>query len=175
MLAPTTKEVNQEILIVGLNGRINTLESDKVSLGALVSSKNSQITRLEAENLRLKMTRTDKELAVQVEGLRFEVGKKDRESVDLKRKLETFQDNEKIILRRAVAAEQKIVVMQNTMMTMQRGRDAAYLEVEKHDRERLESVRHMVDATDRAKKAEERIKEFEKKPKGPEAPKAAKK
>ena len=129
----------------------------------MASVQNAKVIRLEAEVIRLRMTRTDKDLTTQVEGLRHEVGRKDREAVDLRRALDTALENGVLTLRRATSAEQKIATLQNTLMTFQKARDAAYAEVEKHDRERLDAVRQMVDAVDRAKKAEARIEELEKK------------
>jgi len=174
-VAPTANSIELELTVRRFEGRLAELAGDLRSAKELVSSKNSQIIKLEAENLRLKMTRTDKELSTEVDGLRREVGLKHKELVDLKRRLEVFQDNEKVTLHRAVAAEQKIVIMQTTMTTMQKARDAAHLEVEKHDRERLEAVRNMVDYDDRMKKALARVKELEPKNKGSEVPKAARK
>lgn len=163
--APTPKELQQEILLLAVGDRLKATEADLASLKSLVSAKNVQITRLETDNVRLKMLRADKELAVQVEGLRHEVGRKDRELVDLRRKLEAFQENEKITLHRAAVAEQKVATVQNTLVTMQRSRDAAHLKVEEHERDRLEAVRTMVHAQDRAKVAEAKLVELEKRTK----------
>jgi len=162
---PTTKEINQALLIDALGERLKLAEANEKSLQDVVRGKNAQIIRLEAENARLKMQRSDAELGTQVVGLRAEVGKKDRELVDLKRSNATFKENEIIILRRAAAAEQKIIVMQTTMETFQKSRDAAHALVEKHDKERLEAVKISIDYSDRAKKAEALVAELEKKPK----------
>jgi chromosome segregation ATPase len=167
---PTTKEIQQDIALVALRASLSASQADLAALKSLISSKNVQITRLEAENVRLKMTRTDKELATQVDGLRHEVGRKDRALVDYRRQLNTFLENEKVILHRAAVAEQKVLTVQNTLTTMQRARDAAQLEVEKHERDRLDAVRTMIAAQDRAKTAEARIAELEKKGKPPIAP-----
>lgn len=174
--APSTREVNLEIQLIAAGKIVESLESDKKSLTGVMVQKNAQVVRLEAEVVRLRMTRTDKELQTQVDGLRIEVGKKDRELVELKRAVATFQENEKITLRRATSAEQKIATMQETLTRMQRSRDAAHVEVEKHDRERLDAVGNMMSWADRAKKAEARIAELEGKggKPGAGAPQAAK-
>jgi hypothetical protein len=169
--APSTHEVNLAIQLDATRQIIKNLERDNKDLKALVSAKNSSIIKLETENGRLKMTRSDKELVTQVEGLRKEVGLKDRALIDYKRQLDIFLENEKIILRRAANAEQKVVTVQETLVRMQRSRDAAHVEVEKHDRDRLEAVRTMIDASDRAKKAEARVVELEKKPIAKQVPK----
>jgi chromosome segregation ATPase len=162
--APTTKEVNQELTIIALGDRLKLLEADLKSAGEISKVTNERVRKLEAENIRLKMERTDKELASQVEGLRKEVGKKDKELVELKRELEKFKENEKVILHRAAVADQKVTTVQNTLVTMQRSRDAAQTEVEKHDRARSEAVTQMIAASDRARRAEERLAQLEKKP-----------
>lgn len=155
------KDLNREIQLRAISTRLIETEKDLDEAKKLVSHKNAQITKLETENVRLKMQRTDRELAVQVDALRSEVGKKDRENVELRRRIEALQENEAIILRRAASAEQKVVLMQGTMETFQKSRDKAHLDVEKHDRERLDAVRQMVDAQDRAKKAETKLAELE--------------
>jgi hypothetical protein len=148
--------------------RIIELAKDSASLKALVSEKNTQIVRLEAENVRLKMTRTDAELGKQVDGLRIEVGKKDRELVDLRRAVEKYQGNEKILLGRALLAEQKTLAFQNTLITAQVARDAAQAReqeakdsaderVEEQNQLRLEAVRGMVSAVDRSGKLDQKV------------------
>jgi chromosome segregation ATPase len=159
--APTTKEINQALLIEALGDRLKLAEANEKCLQDVVRGKNAQVTRLEAENVRLKMQRSDTELGAQVVGLRTEVGKKDRELVELKKSLATFKENEIIILRRAAAAEQKISVMQTTMETFQKSRDAAHTKVEQHEKERLEAVRTSIEYSDRMKKAETRVAELE--------------
>lgn len=164
LMPPSTHEVNLTIQLQASAKLVGDLERDVKSLTALVSAKNASIIRLETENGRLKMARTDKELSTQVDGLRIEVGKKDRELVDLRRRLDVFVENEKIILRRAANAEQKVAIVQETLVRMQRSRDAAQAETEKHERDRLEAVGNMIAASDRARKAEERLAQLEKKP-----------
>jgi chromosome segregation ATPase len=160
--APTTQELNQLILIEALNERLKSTEADLRSAEERVKIQNDKILKFEAENVRLKMQRTDAELSKQVDGLRIEVGKKDRELVDLRRRISSLQENEALILRRASTAEEKIKTVQHTMETIQKGRDAAYAETERHDRDRLDAVRQMVAAQDRAQKAEARLAELEK-------------
>jgi CheY-like chemotaxis protein len=173
--APTPKEIELELTLRRFEERLAEIAAEKRSLTDQVKVQGDKVIRLEAENVRLKMQRTDAALATEVEGLRSEVGRKDRALVDYRRQLDKFLENEKLILRRAddnekmllqraTSAEQKIVLMQTTMERMQKARDAAYLEVEKHDRERLEAVSKIVAASDRARKAEERLAQFEKKP-----------
>jgi chromosome segregation ATPase len=159
--APTTKEINQEILIRALGGKLEATEADLKSLKDAVRVKNEKIVKLEAENIRLKLERTDKELSAQVDGLRTEVSKKDRELVDLKRAVGTLKENEVLLLRRASAAEQKILLQQTTMERMQKSRDAAHAEVEAHEKDRLDAVRKVIDYDDRLKKANVRIAELE--------------
>ncbi len=127
------------------------------SLKALVSEKNTKIIRLEAENVRLKMTRTDKELSTQVDGLRIEVGKKDRELVDLRRQVETFKENERLTLLRATTAEQRTATFQNTLITLQAARDAADAKADQSEADRLTVVRRMVDAIDRCGKLDTQL------------------
>ncbi len=132
------------------------LSKNARDLESLVKTKNSAIIRLEAENVRLKMTRTDKEMSSQIDGLRAEVSKKDRQLVEFQKVISTYKENEALILRRAASAEQKIVLMQTTMTTMQRSRDASNLEAEKHDRARLDAVREIATIGDNLRKANER-------------------
>jgi chromosome segregation ATPase len=159
---PTTKEINQAIQLTAVGELLKSTEADLRSSQDRVKALNDRTLKLETENVRLKMQRTDAELGKQVDGLRIEVGKKDRELLELRKRITMLQENEAIILRRAAVAEQKIVVMQNTIETMQRGRDSAFEQTEKHDRERLDAVRSMIDAQDRAKRAEARVAELEK-------------
>lgn len=161
MAGPTPKEIELELTIVRYSDRVSELAQDLSSAKHLVQSKNTQITRLETENVRLKMARTDQELATQVAGLRTEVGKKDRELVELRRQLAVFTENEKIILRRAAAADAKVATVQETLVRMQRSRDAAQAETEAHDRARAEAVTAMISASDRARKLEERLAAWE--------------
>jgi hypothetical protein len=123
-----------------------TVTSDNLSLGQLVKEKNSKIIALETENARLKMQRTDKENALLVDGLRKEVGARDRKLVELKRVIEKHVDNEKLILVRATIAEQRAATFQNTITLMQAGRDAADAKVDEVEKARLEAIRKMVDA-----------------------------
>ena len=174
MLGPTTKELNQAIQLDAVGKLLKSAETDLKSAGDRVKLQNEKILKLEAENVRLKLQRTDAELTAQVDGLRIEVGKKDRELVDLKRRIQSLQDDEVSILRRANVAEEKIKVMMTTIETMQKGRDAAYAQTEQHDKDRLDAVRKMVDAEDRAKRALARVAELEKKGK-PAAPQPKKK
>lgn len=160
---PTTKELELELTINRFQDAFAEVAKEKRSLVDQLKIQSDKVIRLEAQNVGLKMTRTDKELSSQVDGLRIEVGKKDRELVDLKRRLQTLQENEALILRRAASAEEKIRIQQTTMETFQKSRDAAHEAVERHDRERLEAVRTMIEAQDRAKKAEARVAELEKK------------
>lgn len=170
MLGPTTKELNQAIQLDAVGKLLKSSEADLRSAEERIKVQNDRILKLEAENLRLKMQRTDAELGKQVDGLRAEVGKKDRETVELRKTIATFRENEAITLRRASVAEEKIKVMMTTIETMQKGRDAAYAQTEQHDRDRLDAVRKMIDAQDRAKRAEARVAELEKKGKPPIAP-----
>lgn len=160
---PTPKEINQALLIEALGDKLKVSEGDLKSLQDAMKVKNDKVIKLEAENIRLKLQRTDAELQGQVDGLRIEVGKKDKELVDLRRRVQTLQDDEASILRRANVADEKVKTMMTTIETMQKGRDAAYAEMERHDKERLDAVRKMVDAVDAAKKAQARVLELEKK------------
>ncbi len=168
-----TRALQQELLIAAFGDRIKAAEGDLASAKSLIQEKNKQITRLETENVRLKMERADKELRTQVEGLRTEVGKKDAALVAHKRQIDIFLENEKVILRRAASAEAKVLSVQETLVRMQRSRDAAQAEVEVHDKARIEAVGQMVSAADRARKLEERLAEIEKKSKSPIAPPSA--
>lgn len=161
---PTAKEVELELTLGRFETRLSELAQDKRSLVDQLKVQSDKVIRLEAEVVRLRMTRTDAELSTQVDGLRKEVGKKDRELVDFRRELEKFRENEKVILHRAATADAKVATVQNTLVTMQRSRDAAQLEVEKHDRARTEAVTQMIAASDRARRAEEKLAGLEKKP-----------
>lgn len=130
---------------------------DKTSLERLVQEKNSRILSLEAENIRLKMLRTDAELRTQVDGLRTEVGKKDRELVELRRVIEKFKDNEKSLLGRTAAAEQRALTFQENMKLMQADRDSADEKLEEQSRLRNEAVRKMVDAVSAREGLDRRI------------------
>lgn len=160
--APTTQELNQLILIEALNTKLTSVEADLRSAEERVKIQNDKILKFEAENVRLKMQRTDAELSKQVDGLRIEVGKKDKELVDLRRRIDTLQDDQVSILRRATIAEEKTKIFQNTIETMQKGRDAAAERADRSDQDRLDAVRKMVTAQDRAQKVEARVAELEK-------------
>lgn len=160
--APTPSEIQKEILLIAVSDKLKETEADLKSLQDVVKAKNEKVTKLEAENIRLKMERTDKELTSQVEGLRIEVGKKDRELVELRKAVQTFKENEILTLRRVSAAEQKILLQQTTMERMQKSRDAAHAAVEQHDKDRLDAVRTSLDYDDRLKKANAKIADLEK-------------
>jgi|KBSSwiStaDraftv2_1062776.scaffolds.fasta_scaffold03148_21 chromosome segregation ATPase len=156
------QELNQILIIEALNERLKSVEGDVRSAEERVKLQNDKILRLEAENIRLKMQRTDVELSKQVDGLRTEVGKKDKELVELRRRIDTLQSDQVSILRRATVAEEKIKIFQNTIETIQKGRDAAAEKAEQANQDRLDALRKMVDAEDRAKKAQTRVAELEK-------------
>jgi chromosome segregation ATPase len=160
---PTPQEIEFELAFQKHLAHLDTVVAERRSLADQVRVQGDKVLRLEAELVRLRMQRTDAALAAEVDGLRTEVGKKDRELVELRRKLASLQENEAIVLHRAAVADQKVSTVQNTLAAMQRGRDAAYEEVERHDRARAEAVTAMVAAADRARRAEERLAELEKK------------
>lgn len=147
--------IRRDIAIRAIEQLISELRSDNKNLESLVSQKNAQVVRLEAENVRLKMVRTDKDLQAQADGLRKEVGAKDRELVDLKRQIARFQENEKIQLGRTVAAEQKTVTLQNTLTTMQTARDESERRASASADVARESERLVVEAAARAKTAQD--------------------
>jgi|SRR5689334_8519997 len=156
-----TDLLNSKVLASALGEKLLATEGEVKSLTDIVRLKNEKLTKLEAENVRLKMQRTDADLAAQVEGLRIEVGKKDRELVELRRDLEKYKENEAIILRRMTEAQEKVKVMQTTMGTFQKARDAADERAKQHDQDRVDALRRMVDAEDRAQKALARVAELE--------------
>ena len=119
---------------------------DKTSLEDVLKQKNAKVTALEAENVRLKMQRTDKENDALVDALRKEVGAKDKRIVELQRVIDKHVENEKIILGRAIAAEQRTNTFQQTLAHMQAARDASDAKLDAAEEARLESVRKMVDA-----------------------------
>jgi hypothetical protein len=126
--AETVESLQREVIlrdvrIRNANEIAIMLNKENKDLGALVSQKNAQIIKLEAENVRLKMVRTDAELAVQVDGLRKEVGTKDRRLVEVERAVTTMRESEALALRRASEAEQKVRILQATIETMQTARD----------------------------------------------------
>lgn len=120
--------------------------ADRRSLERLVQEKNSRILSLEAEVLRLRRERTDKQNDALVDSLRKEVGAKDKRLVELQRVIDRHVENEKTILARATAAEQQTKTFQQTLAHMQAARDAADAKLDKVEAERLETVRKMVDA-----------------------------
>jgi plasmid maintenance system antidote protein VapI len=161
-IADTAARVlNLEVQLRAACDRLLETEKDLASAKTLISSKNAQVTRLEAENLRLKMERTDKELAVQVDGLRREVGQKDRLKIDLERANAALKDSEILTLRRAAGLDQKIVTLQNTLVSMQKARDLAQATQEAAEQARVDAVREMVNSSDKVQKLEERAKAFE--------------
>ena len=119
------KYLNQRAIAQGLSEKMMGLERDLADLRKLVTEKNARIVRYEAENVRLKLQRTDAELAVLVEALKKEVGTKDRRLVEVERATTVMRDSEVLALRRAAEAEQKVKVLQATLETMQTARDAA--------------------------------------------------
>jgi DNA repair exonuclease SbcCD ATPase subunit len=122
---PTTKELNQEAQITALDNRLTAVRADLKSAEDIVRLRNSQITRLEQENLRLKLDRTDTALRAEVVGLRKDVGTKDRRLVELERAIEKLKESEVISLRRAVEAERRVETFATTLATMQKARDVA--------------------------------------------------
>lgn len=123
-----------------------TVAAEKRSLENVLQQKNSKVLALEAENVRLKMQRTDKENDALVDALRKEVGAKDKRLVELQRVIDRHVENEKITLARATAAEQQTKAFQQTLAHMQVARDAADAKLDKAEEERLAAVRKMVDA-----------------------------
>jgi hypothetical protein len=148
--------VVRDIKINNLSEHCMVAEREVKDLKGVVSQKNAQVVRLEAENVRLKMQRTDAELAGQVEGLRKEVGIKDRALVDYKRQLAIFIENEKLILARASAAEQKVATLQNTLTAMQVDRDTSERRAASASDVARESERLVAQAVVKAKDADER-------------------
>lgn len=172
---PTAKEVELELALKRFQDLMVEKANERRSLENQLKVQSDKVLRLEAEVVRLKMTRTDAQLAAEVDGLRKEVGKKDRETVELRRELDKvrsdWKDTEKILLLRTSTAEDKAATFQRTFQTMQASRDAADTKVAEADRARAEAVTQMIAASDRARKAEERLAALEKKP----DPKALKK
>jgi chromosome segregation ATPase len=157
----TDKEIEQELEIVRKNALIESRFREIKDLEKLVQQKNSKIISLEAENVRLKMSRTDKELATDVEGLRKEVGAKDRRLVELDRTIASMKESEKITLHRASELDQKVLTLQNTLGQMQRARDLANASANAAESERLDAVRNFVNVNDRVKTLEARLKVLE--------------
>jgi len=157
-LTESDDRIALELRIVNLTKRSSDFESEVLSLKSLVREKNAQVIRLEAENVRLKMARTDKELQGQVDGLRKEVGQKDRALVDYKRQLDKFTENEKLLLVRTASAEQKTVTLQNTLTTMQIARDKSERRAGRSHDVARESERAVELAEIRIKEANEKSK-----------------
>lgn len=155
-LTESNDRVVLKIRIENLTKRSAQFETEAASLKSLVSQKNVQVIRLEAENVRLKMQRTDAELAAQVDGLRKEVGTKDRALVDYKRQLDRFLENEKLILARATAAEQKVATLQNTLTAMQADRDTSERRAAASSDVARESERLVAQAALKVRDADER-------------------
>ena len=124
------KYLNQRAIAQGLSEKMMGLERDLADLRKLVTEKNARIVRYEAENVRLKLQRTDAELATPVEALKKEVGTKDRRLVEIERATTLMRDSEVLALRRAAEAEQKVKVLQATLETMQTARDSAQRDID---------------------------------------------
>jgi len=137
--------------------RLAEIARDNRSLEKLVKEKNSRILTIEAENIRLRMLRTDESLRSDVTGLRTEVGKKDRELTELRRVIERLTENEKSLLGRTAAAEQRAATFQSTAVLIQAARDAADEKLEAAEEARLEAVRKMVDAVSKREGLEKRV------------------
>ncbi|MGI0148709.1 MAG: hypothetical protein ACREDF_04160, partial [Thermoplasmata archaeon] len=98
------------------------------SLQVAHSLKGQRIISLEAEVVRLRMLRTDEQLRSEVDGLREQVGKKDREIDRLQKEAARFVEGERAAIVRAQQAEQRTAHFQGTLETMQRARDEAQAE-----------------------------------------------
>lgn len=119
------KIVNQESIIEALNAKLKETESDLKSLQTAHSLKGQKIVSLEAEIVRLRMLRTDEQLRAEVDGLREQVSKKDKEIDRLVKTLAKRDESEKTLLFRAQEAERRTAAFQATVETMQRARDEA--------------------------------------------------
>jgi chromosome segregation ATPase len=155
----TAVQIRGEMLLTALSERVKTSEADLVSAKALVSSKNAQITRLEMENVRLKMQRTDKELTLEVAGLRRAAGSRDKELVELNRKIKMLEDSEKLALRRASEAERKSETLRGTLEMMQKSRDRAQGECAMAEQRTQDAIAQGKEAEKRMREAQEQAKE----------------
>jgi chromosome segregation ATPase len=122
---PSTKEANQLAEIKALAGRLESMEKDAKEQSSELGQKAERIRRLETELMKLKETRTDDQLALEVKSLRLAVSAKDRNAVELTRAIEHLKDAEKVALNRAKDAERKTPALETTIGTMQKARDAA--------------------------------------------------
>ncbi len=112
-------------IIRGLEEKLSATERDLKSLQGALKVKGDQLIRAEAENVRLKLVRTDEQLSLEVEGLRRAAGTRDRTLVDLQRSIDQLKASEALALRRAAEAEKKSALLEGTLRTMQTARDRA--------------------------------------------------
>jgi hypothetical protein len=157
---PEVKEItlNPMSIIRALETKLTASEKDAADLKSVVQTKNAQIVKLEAENLRLKMTRTDEQLRLEVAGLRKAAGARDKELVDLKRKITMLEDSEKLALRRAAEAERKSDTLRVTLETMQKARDTAQGARAQAEQRTQDAVAQARDAERKVVEADERAK-----------------
>lgn len=154
--------VNAQIMARALSEKLLVAERDLKSLQGALKVKGEQVIRLEAENVRLKLVRTDEQLSLEVEGLRRAAGTRDRTLVELQRSIDQLKESEALALRRAAEAERKSAAFEGTLRTMQTARDSAQSAVAQAEQrvadalsEAAAAVRRSVDADERAKKATE--------------------
>lgn len=158
---PDTDQIKHEIQIRTLLEDNAGLHRKNQDLGSLVSTKNAQIVRLEAENVRLKLDRTDSALKSEVAGLRAEVGAKDRKLIEQGRTIDTLREAETLALRRSADAKQQVTIYQTTLSTMQRARDAAQGAQATAEQARIDAIREMAIASDSARTSQERLQRTE--------------
>lgn len=152
------KEVNRAAIIDGLTARLTEVEGDLASLRTAHALKCRSVTSLEAEVVRLRMTRTDDQARAEVDRLRAEIGRKDREACHLKTALANAEDRERKSLLRALQAERRAdersESFRATVDAMQSARASAQEKAAVAEGDRVEAVKTMVLASDRAKQAE---------------------
>jgi chromosome segregation ATPase len=117
------KIVNLESIVDGLTRKLSETEGDFKSLQVAHSLKGQKIVTLEAEIVRLRMLRTDEQLRGEVDGLREQVSKKDREIARLQKEAARLVEGERAAVVRAQQAEQRTTHFQATLETMQHARD----------------------------------------------------
>lgn len=161
MTETAVTEVNQA-LFTALEGKLKAAEKEAMSLRAEVSRKDSQIAKLQAEEKRLRATRTDEQLQSEVEGLRRAVGAKDKVVIELQRALVTMKQSEAVALRRATEAERKTVMLENTLSTMQTARNVAQEQVARSEGAQRDQVARAEAAEKKCALAEAALKASEK-------------
>jgi hypothetical protein len=134
------KEVNQTSIILALEARLKEVEKTNADLRQEKVEQGAKSVRLQIEIAHLRMTRTDKVLAIEVKALRSEVSTKDRKIREYEQAVENLKTAEVVALKRAQIAEEHFRTSLATVDTMQKARDKAQADTSAANKATAEAV-----------------------------------